>query len=115
MRIDDAVHHIVEEAGKAFDPDVVSLIAKNYKQWETLFAAHPTGDFVDSIFAAQREAQTLLELTNTLNGSIDLDGTFVALRKALRQLAAFQTMVGVDRAPPSELPSQAAVLEPTFW
>ncbi len=113
MRIDDAVHHIVEEADKAFDPDVVSLIAKNYKQWETLFAAHPTGDFVDSIFAAQREAQTLLELTNTLNGSIDLDGTFVALRKALRQLAPFQTMVvWTERLP--ELPSQAAVLEPTF-
>jgi diguanylate cyclase (GGDEF)-like protein len=112
-RLDDAVQFLVEESGRAFDPAVVSLIAKNYKQWESQFATHHGGDFVDSIFAAQREAQTLLELTNALNGSIDLDETFVAIRKALRQLVPFQTMiVWTERLP--EHPAEPSVLEPSF-
>jgi diguanylate cyclase (GGDEF)-like protein len=112
-RLDEAVKIVVEESGKAFDPEVVSLIAKNYKQWEAQFATHHNGDFIDSIFAAQREVQTLLDLTNALNGSIDLDVTFVAIRKALRQLVPFQTMV-VWTERPAEDRSQLSLLEPMF-
>ncbi len=93
MRIEEAIEHLEKESGKAFDPNIVSFIAKNYKQWERQVAGQKRGDFMDSIFAAQREAQVLLELTNTLSSSLDLQETFTALRKALRQLVPFQTMV----------------------
>ena len=93
IRIEDAIAHLLKESGKAFDPNVVSLIARNYRQWETRVAGQNRGDFMDSIFAAQREAQVLLELTNALSSSLDLQETFSSLRKALRQLVPFQTMV----------------------
>ena len=72
IRIEDAIAHIVKESGKGFDPNVVTLISRNYKQWETQVAGQNRGDFMDSIFAAQREAQVLLELTNALSSSLDL-------------------------------------------
>jgi diguanylate cyclase (GGDEF)-like protein len=93
LPIDEAVKQVESQSGTAFDPEVVQLIVRNYKQWEELIVADLEGYFVDSIFEAQREAQVLHQLTTTLSGSLDAEGTFDAARKALRHLIPLQTVV----------------------
>jgi diguanylate cyclase (GGDEF)-like protein/putative nucleotidyltransferase with HDIG domain len=96
--LDAAVEQVAALSGKAFDPRVVDLISKHYKQWEHRVQTRSNAGFVDSIFAAQREAQALFDLSTRLTSSLDLEDTFSALQVALRQLIPFETLaVWIER------------------
>src|SRR5207253_2623914 len=43
IRIEEAMEHLAKESGKAFDPQIVSMIAKNYKVWEREVAGQKRG------------------------------------------------------------------------
>jgi diguanylate cyclase (GGDEF)-like protein/putative nucleotidyltransferase with HDIG domain len=105
--VDVAVKHLESQSGLAFDPEVVNLIVRGYQRWEQLVAHDTDGFFIDSIFEAQREVQILQHLTSSLSSSLDTGSTFDALRKALRQLIPFQSMI-------VWLQKGAEALEPAF-
>lgn len=93
----EAVKLVSAQSGKAFDPQVVSLLKRRQKQWEKLVAV-PDHKFVDSIFAAQREGNSLFDLTRKLGSSLDLDETFEALSPALQQLVELDSFaVWIER------------------
>ena len=84
--IKEALERVAAESGKAYDPRIISTLRRKQKQWEKLVAAAPDHGFIDSIFAAQREANALFDLTRRLGGSLDLAETFATLKPALKQL-----------------------------
>jgi len=90
--IEEAVRRVSAEQGRAFDPQVTSMIAKRYVHWEKRVSEQAGETFGDSIFAAQREARVLFDLTQTLGSSLDLYDTAQVLRGALRQLIDFDTL-----------------------
>ncbi len=81
--VKDALERVAAESGKAYDPRVIAVLRKRQKQWEKLVAAAPDQGFMDSIFSAQREANSLFDLTRRLGGSLDLKETFETLSPAL--------------------------------
>jgi diguanylate cyclase (GGDEF)-like protein/putative nucleotidyltransferase with HDIG domain len=91
--LEEAVRQVVAEAGTAFDPRVVSLISKRYRQWEKRVAEESGRQFVDSIYSAQREAKVLFELNRTLGTSLEPCEMFASAREAVGQLVSFETMV----------------------
>ncbi len=93
LDVSEALERVAAESGKAYDPRVISLLKKRQKQWERLVASAPDHGFIDSIFSAQREANTVFDLTRKLGSSLDLDETFAALEPALEQLVKLDTFV----------------------
>lgn len=91
--VKEALERVAAESRRAYDPRVVALLRKKQKQWEKLVAAAPDHGFVDSIFAAQREANALFDLTRRLGGSLDLARTFETLTPALLGLVPADTFV----------------------
>ena len=95
VSLDEAVKRVTAEAGKAFDPKVVGVLRKHYRQWERLAAAHPPG----TPDAPRREKEALAELSGRLRTQIDLEEIFSLVKPALRSLVPFDTMiVFVERA-----------------
>ncbi len=93
LDVKDALERVAAESGKAYDPRVITILRKRQKQWEKLVAAAPDHGFIDSIFSAQREANTLFDLTRRLGGSLDLAETYAALTPALTQLVPADSFV----------------------
>jgi diguanylate cyclase (GGDEF)-like protein len=93
LDVKDALERVASESGKAYDPRVIAVLRRKQKQWEKLVASAPDHGFIDSIFSAQREANSLFDLTRRLGSSLDLDETFAALSPALEQLVKLDSFV----------------------
>jgi diguanylate cyclase (GGDEF)-like protein/putative nucleotidyltransferase with HDIG domain len=91
--LEEAVASLAAESGRAYDPRVVSLVEKHYREWERRLRNDREGEFTRSILAAQHEARVLFEFTAKLAGSLNLDSTYTALEAALRQLVPFDALV----------------------
>lgn len=89
----EALERVVEQSGRAYDPRVITVLRKRQKQWEKLVTAAPDHGFIDSIFAAQREANALFDLTRRLGNSLDLKDTFASLQPALQQMVPNESFV----------------------
>jgi diguanylate cyclase (GGDEF)-like protein/putative nucleotidyltransferase with HDIG domain len=114
--VEATIEYIVAESGKSYDPIVVEILARRYKNLETLVEAtrlpksrlskhvkvplgaapaagfepivqKPTnGDFLSSIAAARQEAQVLFELAHELGNSLSLDETLSVLSLRLKRM-----------------------------
>ena len=123
LTIEEAVDRLSAESGVTFDPQVVSILARHYIEWEeqlgrscpmTLrddlhrlkqaFApkrdespARADGDgqpkFLSRIARSREEAQTLLEITQELGKSLQLDESLPGLVKRLQRLIPFDSCV----------------------
>lgn len=93
LDVKEAMERVAEESGRAYDPRVISILRRRQKQWEKLVASAPDHGFISSIFSAQREANTLFDLTRRLGGSLDLEKTFASLTPALTQLVPADSFV----------------------
>src|ERR1700684_4615650 len=91
--VKEALERVAEQSGTAFDPRVINVLRKKQKQWEKLVVSAPDHGFIDSIFAAQREANALFDLTRRLGSSLDLQETFATLTPGLRQLVPLDSFV----------------------
>lgn len=91
--VKEALERVAAESGRAYDPRVIAILRKKQKQWERLVASAPDHGFIDSIFAAQREANALFDLTRRLGSSLDLKETFATLKPALQQLVPMDSFV----------------------
>jgi diguanylate cyclase (GGDEF)-like protein/putative nucleotidyltransferase with HDIG domain len=91
--VKEALERVAAESGRAYDPRVINVLRRKQKQWEKLVAAAPDHGFIDSIFAAQREANALFDLTRRLGSSLDLKETFATLAPALQQLVKCDSFV----------------------
>jgi diguanylate cyclase (GGDEF)-like protein len=89
----EALEKVAADSGTAYDPRVISVLRRKQKQWEKMVAAAPDHGFMDSIFSAQREANSLFDLTRRLGSSLDLKETFATLAPALQQLAPMDSFV----------------------
>ena len=122
LPLDSAMEVIVEEAGKSYDPQVVSILQAHYREWEELArsqgpphnarlsksVAVPNGvpaagfaapsaqtrqpEFLSSIAAARQEAQMLYELTQDLGNSLNLHETLSVLDSRLRKLIPYDAI-----------------------
>ena len=90
--VEEALASITAASGRAFDPRLVSILRKNYKHWERLVASKPDGGFIGSITSAQRELHVVLDLTQKLGASLDLDEIFSALDDSIGELIPFDTL-----------------------
>ncbi len=121
LSIGEAIDRISAEAGVSFDPRIVQILGRRYKDLEVKLeasarsaegvpaeliapggsralapstAAGPAeGDFLSSIAAARREAQDLLSLTQELGNSLHLDETLSMLAGRLKRIVAFDCLV----------------------
>jgi diguanylate cyclase (GGDEF)-like protein/putative nucleotidyltransferase with HDIG domain len=117
----EAVDRIAAESGVSFDPRVVRILCRRYRELEARLAdsvraaesaSAPSaagdsprplppssisgsgeGDFLSSIAAARREAQDLLALTQELGNSLHLDETLSMLAARLKRIVAFDCLV----------------------
>ena len=98
VAVEEALAHMIAESGSAYDPRMVAMLRERYRQWEPLTAAEPEGSFVNSILSAQREVKVVMELTQKLGSSLELNDTFAAIKPALRTLIPFDTLaVWIER------------------
>ncbi len=98
LSVDQALDHLSKESGHAYDPKIVALLRNRHKNWERLATQEPSRGFVESIASAQREVKVVMQLTQKLGSSLDLNETFSALKAAVKSLIAFDTLaVWVER------------------
>lgn len=104
--VKDAIKHVVAESGKAFDPKLVHILVRHYITWEGKLrqpaaavagqtAAMSIGDrpvFCDTILAAGREEQVMLDLARQVGNSLLLEEALSALSKGLGALIRFEAM-----------------------
>jgi len=89
MPLHEAVEKIAEDSGRAYDPQLVELIRRNWRQWEVKVKEDKSGSFTDSIVAAQREAKILFGLAQKLGNSLDPADSFQAVKTALDVLVPY--------------------------
>jgi len=107
--VKDAIKHVVAESGKSFDPKLVHILVRNYITWEgalrqtssvpgkALLAGMPRSmddrpEFCDTILAAGREEQVMLDLTRQVGSSLLLEEALSALAKGLGALIRFEAI-----------------------
>ncbi|MBV8906260.1 MAG: diguanylate cyclase [Acidobacteriia bacterium] len=117
LSLDDAMAVVVGEAGKSYDPKVVEILRRNYREWEQLAAnsaletvrprehvlerngtgSEPQPDrsepeFLASIAAARQEARILYELARDLGSSLSLNETLSVLDNRLKALIPYDAI-----------------------
>ena len=121
LPLDEAMERVAEEAGKAYDPQVVRVLQDNYRRLEGLVRSQSAGfqklstsvkvvrgtapanglefradsnqaTFLSSIAAARQEAQTLFELSHDLGNSLSLSETLSVLSARLKRLVPYDTI-----------------------
>jgi len=124
--LEEAMRWVREQAGKAYDPNVVAVLDKNYQRLEEQvrsqagsayrqklstdfkvergrapangfqvradFDPANQANFLQSIAAARKEAQTLFELTQDLGSSLSLSDTLSVLSDGLKKLVPYDTI-----------------------
>lgn len=112
MPIDQAMEVVTREAGRALDPVVVSRLREVYRELDrqasAIKSSSPSGaldhparaahsadlpPFLRAIAEARREEQMVLEFTQILGSSLDLDETLNELSRRLRNRIEYDTMV----------------------
>ncbi len=110
--LDEAMEIVAREAGKGLDPVVVSRLRQVYRELdrqagsmragrsslavggaETVPAGMELPTFLRAIAEARREEQMVLEFTQILGSSLDLDETLNELSRRLHNRLEFETMV----------------------
>jgi len=123
LRIDEAIDRLAAESGVMFDPKVVAILSRRYEEWEeqmsqscpmtlrddlhrlkqafaplrvsssALAAPERHPEFLSRIAKSREEAQTLLEITQELGKSLQLDESLPGLVKRLQRLIPFDSCV----------------------
>lgn len=110
--LDEAMEIVAREAGKGLDPAVVSRLRTIYRDLDRqtgpakaspapllanhtadIPATHELPSFLRAIAEARREEQMVLEFTQILGSSLDLDETLNELSRRLHNRLEFETMV----------------------
>ena len=116
LPLDEAIEVVTSESGKSYDPRIVEILSRRYRQmeeeavrlkkaaaklsvnakiergkapaagFEATAAADPQGDFRSQIAAASREAQCTMELVSELGSSLGMAEMLSALGSRLSQL-----------------------------
>ncbi len=116
LNLDDAMAVVMGEAGKSYDPEVVSLLQLHYRRLETEakavnqkkhvklstdlkiergaapaagFESQRKGNYMAQIAAAGQEAQFMLELIRELGNSLNLKETLSLVAERLRAMVSF--------------------------
>ncbi len=121
LPLDEAMAQVALEAGSSFDPQVVEILARRYRDWEekaralpsskrgpsprSRLAAAPAGfetppgavpgeplPFLDSIAAARQEVQALFELTQHIGNSLSLSETLSVLAVRLQRIVPYDSI-----------------------
>jgi diguanylate cyclase (GGDEF)-like protein/putative nucleotidyltransferase with HDIG domain len=122
LPLNEAIGKVMSQAGKSFDPRVVSILAKRYVELERLAKASNSGrtpfsrellrfnncepdaglqpaaddgngyDFLSQIGAARQEAQNLLELAHELGTSLSLEETMSLLAARLKRMVPYDAL-----------------------
>ncbi len=99
----DALAYVVSEAGRRFDPQVVSLLSARIQDLEAKVCAltkseteehHPQslpGEFIGRIGAARNEAQVLFEISQAVGTTLRLDSALAAFASGIHKLVPFHT------------------------
>ncbi|HEY3441730.1 MAG TPA: diguanylate cyclase [Paludibaculum sp.] len=115
LSLDKAIEVVRQESGRSLDPDVVNALSLSFRAlddeaWSTSSRGHsapsaggetgPAGAdssdapaFLATIAAARREEQSLLEFTQILGSSLNLQETLTAIARRFRRQIPFDTMV----------------------
>ncbi len=122
LPLDEAMAHVTNESGKAFDPHIVSILGRRYRELEQMAQSTPMRnvklavdmkvergaepdagfekalappkavDFRTAISAARQEAQLLLEMTADLGKSLSLVDTLSCLTERLKKIAPYDAI-----------------------
>lgn len=122
LPLDEAMDHVRNESGKAFDPRIVTILGRRYRELEQLAQSTPLRnvqlavdvkvergaepdagfakavepakavDFRTAISAARQEAQLLLEMTADLGKSLSLVDTLSCLTERLKKIAPYDAI-----------------------
>ncbi|MEJ5366951.1 MAG: diguanylate cyclase [Bryobacteraceae bacterium] len=112
LSLDEAMEEVSREAGRGLDPVVVARLREIYRQLDSHAAAGPqrspdgrqlrlplpvAGEtapgFLRAIAEARKEEQLVLEFSQILGSSLDLDETLNELARRLHTCVDFETMV----------------------
>lgn len=112
LSLEEAMEEVNREAGRGLDPVVVSRLREIYRQleaavsakgraaaWDSTFRVPAAGNaeaappFLRAIAEARKEEQLVLEFTQILGSSLDLDETLNELARRLHSYLDFETMV----------------------
>ena len=101
----EGIEHLKAESGKSFDPRVVEVLERHYRElergpaWRSFATLGGVpGDaagrgFVSPIVAARQEVQHLFALAQDMGNSLSLDETFSVLSQHLKQLCPHDALV----------------------
>ena len=108
LSLDEAMERVRQEAGAALDPMVVARLETVYRKLDLeapgrsaaangsaspMSAVRPAPAFLHAIAEARKEEQLVLEFSQILGSSLDLEETLNALARRLHQQVPFETMV----------------------
>jgi diguanylate cyclase (GGDEF)-like protein/putative nucleotidyltransferase with HDIG domain len=105
LPLERAVEQIGLEAGRSFDPKIVAILKRRYREFEQLTDAansesqrdHPAtlpfDQVVKAIGASTAEVNSLFELTQELGNSLNLPETFAVLGPVVRRLVPYSALV----------------------
>lgn len=122
MPLEEAIAFVVGEANRSFDPVVVEVLGRRYRELEVMAKSSPLArpqlskyiqikqgqqpdagfegssepaqemDFLTSIAAATHEAQALFELSQTLGNSLSLDETLSVFAMRLNRIVPYDAI-----------------------
>jgi len=110
LPIDEAVAFIHSKSGSDFDPKVVEILVRKYRQFErTLSARGPQGrlekmTYLKSISAARTEMAALFDVHEQLSGALDLQQVAHVLRTSFRDLVPYDALALYTTSDPDAKP-----------
>ncbi len=130
LTLDQAVDYVRAEAGKSFDPDVVTVIANRYRELENKVQSAQQNDlrvgglidqpvagrapratpgtaFLTRIAAARQEEQQFFQLARDLGNSLSLDRTLEACAERVQSMCPSDSVVIFLRHEKNLLPEYA--------
>jgi diguanylate cyclase (GGDEF)-like protein/putative nucleotidyltransferase with HDIG domain len=113
LPLERAVEQVVQESGRAFDPRIVAILKRRFREIESLSEslcckeaekaasavsqtgrpAQPFDRVVKAIGASTDEMHALFELSQELGNSLNLAETFAVLGPAVRRLVHYSALV----------------------
>ena len=113
VSLEKAVEQIGLESGRSFDPRIVAILRRRFREFEVLTDAHRANDVtthggtlreegaptlpfdqvVKAINASTAEVSSLFELTQELGNSLNLPETFAVLGPVVKRLAPYSALV----------------------